>query len=42
MRWRLRHARIQGLLRLDQIAVNGYRELRLASGFLVALVTQAD
>jgi hypothetical protein len=42
MRWRLRHGRIEGLLRLDQIAVNAYRELRLASGFLMALVTQAD
>jgi radical SAM superfamily enzyme YgiQ (UPF0313 family) len=42
MRWRLRHGRIEDLLRLDQIAVNAYRELRLASGFLMALVTQAD
>jgi hypothetical protein len=42
MRWRLRHGRIEGLLRLDQIALNAYRELRLASGFLMALVTEAD
>jgi len=36
-RWLLRHGRIEGLVRLDQIALNGYRELRLASGFLMAL-----
>jgi radical SAM superfamily enzyme YgiQ (UPF0313 family) len=42
MRWRLRHGRIEGLLRLDRIALNAYRELRLASGFLRALVTEAD
>ena len=42
MRWLLRHGRIEGLLRLDQIAVNAYRELRLASGFLMALVTQTN
>ncbi len=42
MRWLLRHGRIEGLLRLDQIVVNAYRELRLASGFLMALVTQTN
>ena len=42
VRWRLRHRRIEALLRLDQIALNAYRELRLASGFLMALVTKAD
>ena len=42
MRWRLRHGRIEGLLRLDRIALNAYRELRLASRFLRALVTEAD
>jgi hypothetical protein len=42
MWWRLRNGRVEGILRLDQIAVNAYRELRLASGFLTALVTQAD
>jgi radical SAM superfamily enzyme YgiQ (UPF0313 family) len=42
MRWLLRHGRIEGLLRLDQIALNAYRELRLASGFLMALVTQTN
>lgn len=40
-RWLLRHRRIEGLLRLDQIALNGYRELRLVSGFLVALSDRA-
>jgi hypothetical protein len=42
MRWRLRHRRVAALLRLDEIALNAYRELRLASGFLRALVTEAD
>jgi len=42
MRCRLRHGRIEGLLRLDRIALNAYRELHLASGFLMALVTEAD
>jgi radical SAM superfamily enzyme YgiQ (UPF0313 family) len=42
IRWQARHGRLKGLLRLDQIALNAYRELRLASGFLVALVTQPN
>ena len=42
MRCRLRHGRIEELLRLDRIALNAYRELHLASGFLMALVTEAD
>ena len=42
MLWLLRRGRIEGLLRLDQIAVNAYRELRLASGFFMALVTDDD
>jgi len=42
MRWGLRHGRIKGLLRWDRIALNAYRELRLASGFLMALVTGAE
>ena len=41
-RWLLRHGRMEALLRrVDQIALNGYRELRLASGFLVALSGRA-
>lgn len=41
-RWLLRHGRIEVLLRLDQIALNGYRELRLASGFLMALADRTQ
>ena len=40
-RWLLRHGRMEALLCLDQIALNGYRELRLASGFLMALADRA-
>ncbi len=39
LRWQLAHGRIQSLLRLDRIALNAARELRLASGFLGALVS---
>ena len=39
MRWGLRHGRIQVLLRLDRIVLNALQEVRLASGFLIALVT---
>jgi hypothetical protein len=41
VRWRLSHGRIEALLRLDQIALNAYRELRLASAFLKAMATEA-
>lgn len=37
--WHLRHGRIEVLLRLDRIALNTLREIRLASGFLIALAT---
>jgi len=37
VRWRLRHGRSEALLRVDQIALNALREIRLAAGFLIAL-----
>jgi hypothetical protein len=39
MRWGLRHGRVQVLLRLDRIVLNALQEIRLVSGFLIALVT---
>lgn len=39
VRWRLRHGRIKVLLRVDQIALNVFREIRLAAAFLSALAT---
>jgi len=36
--WRVRRGRVWVLLRVDQIALNGLRELRLAAGFLTAFV----
>jgi hypothetical protein len=40
--WLLACWRIEALLRLDPIAVNAYRERRLASRFLMAPVTQTN
>ena len=41
-RWLPGHGRMEALLRrVDQIALNGYRELRLASAFLMALSGRA-
>ncbi len=37
--WRLRHGRVEALLRVDQLALNALREIRLAAGFLNALLT---
>jgi hypothetical protein len=39
VRWQLRHGRIWTLLRVDRIALNALREVRLAAGFLTALMT---
>lgn len=40
LRWRLRHGRLEALLRLDQIAWNALREFRLAASFLLTLATR--
>jgi hypothetical protein len=37
LRGRLRHGRVDALLRLDRIALNALREVRLTAGFFVAL-----
>jgi hypothetical protein len=39
VRRQLRHGRIYTLLRMDRIALNALREVRLAAGFLTALMT---
>ena len=39
VRWQVGHGRIEALLRLDRIALNALREIRLASGFFIELVT---
>ncbi len=41
LRWQLRRGRIAALLRVDQIAWNALREFRLATGFLIAMMTRA-
>lgn len=38
--WKLRHGRVEALLRLDQIAWNAMREFRLAASFFLAWVTR--
>lgn len=38
LRWQAGHGRIQSLLRVDRIALNALREVRLASGFFIALI----
>jgi hypothetical protein len=42
LRQRLRQGRIEVLLRVDRMALNGLRELRLATSFLIALATGAN
>jgi hypothetical protein len=42
LRQRLRQGRIEVLLRVDRMALNGLREVRLATGFLIALATGAN
>ena len=39
VRWQVGHGRIETLLRLDRIAINALREVRLTSGFFIELVT---
>lgn len=39
VRQQFRHGRIGPVLRVDQIALNAFREIRLAAGFLTALMT---
>jgi hypothetical protein len=39
VRQQLRHGRVWALLRLDRIALNALREVRLTAGFLAALMT---
>jgi hypothetical protein len=39
IRRRLRQGRIEALVRVDRILMNAVRELRLAAGFLTALIT---
>jgi hypothetical protein len=39
VRWQVSHGRIGTLLRLDRIALNALREVRLASGFFMELAT---
>jgi hypothetical protein len=39
VRWQVGHGRIEALLRLDRIALNALREIRLASGFFIELAT---
>ncbi len=41
LRWHVRRGRIAALLRVDQIAWNALREFRLATGFLIAMMTRA-
>jgi hypothetical protein len=42
LRQRLRQGRIEVLLRVDRLALNGLRELRITTGFLIALATGAN
>jgi hypothetical protein len=39
---RLRRGRVDALLRLDRLALNALREVRLATGFVIALATGED
>ncbi len=41
LRQRVRQGRLEVLLRVDRMALNGLRELRLVTGFLYALATGA-
>jgi radical SAM superfamily enzyme YgiQ (UPF0313 family) len=38
VRWQVGRGRIQTLLRLDRMVLNAFREIRLASGFFIALI----
>jgi radical SAM superfamily enzyme YgiQ (UPF0313 family) len=42
LRQRIRQGRLEVLLRVDRITLNGLREIRLATGFLIALSTGAN
>ena len=42
LRQRVRQGRLEVLLRVDRMALNGLRELRLTTGFLIALATGAN
>ena len=41
VRQRVRQGRLEVLLRVDRMALNGLREIRLATGFFIALATGA-
>ena len=41
VRQRVRHGRLEVLLRVDRMALNGLREIRLVTGFFIALATGA-